>query len=49
MGRYSAQGLSAKLFFTPAEDHISEVIAMTYDREATVLAVLDFIAEKSGR
>jgi len=48
-GALQRTGLSAKLFFTPAEDHISEVIAMTYDREATVLAVLDFIAETSGR
>jgi len=36
-------GLRAELFFTAQDNHIYEMISMTYDRDPTTLAVLAFI------
>lgn len=36
-------GLEAELFYTPREDHISEMIAMTYDDDPTTQAALRFL------
>jgi dipeptidyl aminopeptidase/acylaminoacyl peptidase len=36
-------GLEAELFYTPRENHISEMIAMTYDDDPTTQAALRFM------
>lgn len=36
-------GVPAELFFTPQDNHIYEIISMTYDRDVTGQAVLKFI------
>jgi acetyl esterase/lipase len=36
-------GVTAELFFTPRQDHISEMIAFTHDDDPTVNAVLKFL------
>jgi acetyl esterase/lipase len=38
-------GISSELLYTPHEDHISEVISMTYDTDPTAKAVLEFIRQ----
>jgi acetyl esterase/lipase len=43
-----AAGAQAELFFTPRDNHIYEVISMTYDNDPTMLAVLRFLRD-SGR
>jgi acetyl esterase/lipase len=41
-------GVAAELLFTPGENHISEVIAMTYDNDPTAKAILKFIQSGAG-
>jgi acetyl esterase/lipase len=38
-------GVSADLFFTPKENHISEVMAMTHDADPTAQAIVRFIQD----
>jgi acetyl esterase/lipase len=41
-------GVRAELFFTPQENHIYEIISMTYDTDATGQAVVEFIRRWAG-
>ena len=42
-GELKRAGASAELHFTPKENHISEVIALTHDADLTAQALIGFL------